>query len=252
MPLLSDAFYLQELPTGLQQGDIISGTPLILLPPLDSLVIVRSSHHRLPLDHLVPGEAELVDERVLNDAFERGTEYSVMSVLRGLAMVITATCDLDAAKDSGGVWTVWPIRPIDGSGLDQGNLNAGKYTNLYRLPDHDYFDGAFIDVTDLRPVRPEQCPLKNRIASISRLAQDDLFQKFHRSLGRIWGYAEGEIVDPLGKYETGKFRCARCTLFDVTVSEKTLQPGLPAPECENCKKIGRSAQWYPLTKYRKA
>jgi hypothetical protein len=93
LPISSDAFYLSELPTSLQQGDIVNGVPLILVPPLDSLVIVRSTHHKLPFDqnHLVPGQAELVDERVLNDAFERGTEYSVTSVLRGLAMLVTPT-----------------------------------------------------------------------------------------------------------------------------------------------------------------
>ena len=253
MPISSDAFYLSELPTSLQQGDIVNGVPLILVPPLDSLVIVRSTHHKLPFDqnHLVPGQAELVDERVLNDAFERGTEYSVTSVLRGLAMLVTPTCDLQSADDSGGVWTVWPLRPVEGSGLDEGNLNAGKYVNLYRLPGHDYFDGSFIDMTDLRPVRPKHFPLKNRVASTSREAQDDMLQKFHRSLGRTWGYAEGEVVDPLSKHETGKFRCARCNLFDVPTSERVLTPGLPAPECENCKKIGKTAQWYPLTRHSK-
>jgi hypothetical protein len=253
LPLSSDAFYLSQLPTSLQQGDIANGVPLILVPPLDSLVIVRSAHHRLPFDedHLLPGHAELVDERVLNDAFERGSEYSVTSVIRGLAMLVTPTCDLQPAEDVGGTWTVWPIRPIEGSGIDEGNLNAGRYANLYRLPEHDYFDSSFIDMTDLRPIRSRHFPVKNRVASTTREAQDDILERFHHSLGRTWGYAEGEIVEPLGKHETGKFRCARCNLFDVSVSDKLLTPGFPAPECENCKKIGKSAQWYPLTKHSK-
>jgi hypothetical protein len=254
VPLSSDAFYLQELPSSLQQGDIANGVPLILVPLLNPLVIVRSAHHRLPFDqdHLVPGQAELVDELALNDAFERGSEYSVTSVMRGLAMLITPTCDLQPAEDVGGVWTVWPLHPIADSGLDEGNLNAGKYTNLYRIPEHDYFDSSFIDVTDIRPLRPRHFPMKNRVASITREAEDSILQKFHRSFGRTWGYAEGETIEPLGKYETGKFKCAGCNLYDIASSEIiTLKPGDTAPACDHCKKIGRRAQWYPLTKHRK-
>lgn len=165
MALSAEAFYLPEPPSSLQQGDIVTGVPLILVPLLNSFVILRSAHHRLPFDqdHLVPGQAELVDERALNDAFERGPEYTATSVIRGLAMLVTPTCDLQPAEDVGGVWTVWPLRPVEGSSLDEGNLRAGKFANLYLLPEHDYFDQSFIDMTDMRPVRPRHFPMKNRV-----------------------------------------------------------------------------------------
>src|SRR5205823_14496840 len=124
---------------------------------LDSLVVVRSAHQQFRIDHLKPGDAVLVDELALNDAFERGSEYCVVSVQRSSAMLVTPTCDLDQED---GVWMVWPLRPIEGSGLDVGNLNAGKFANLYRLPDHKYFDSVFLDISDIRPVRPQQFPLK--------------------------------------------------------------------------------------------
>jgi hypothetical protein len=247
--LSPDAFYLQDLPTRLQQGDIADGVPLILVPPLNSLVLIRQQHHRLPIEHLEPGETLLVDERAVNDAFELGSEYAAVSVIRALAILATPTCDLDQPD---GVWMVWPIRPIEGSGVDEGNLNAGKIANLYRVPDHEYFDSAFIDLTDIRPVRPQQLPLKNRIASTTREAQNEILQRFHSAMGRIWGYAEGEIIEALSKYETGTFRCAQCNRYDIEVSQKSLKAGSQAPECPNCKKIGKSAQWYPLTKHRKS
>jgi hypothetical protein len=250
LSLSSEAFYLHDLPTSLQQGDIAAGVPLILVPPAEYLVLVRSSSSRGPIDFLQPGEVMLVSEGVLNDAFENksSSEYAVMSVQRAHALLITPTCDLEDEK---GLWAVWPIRPLEGAGLDQGNLQAGKYANLYRLPDHKYFDPGFLDLTDIRPVRREQFPLKNRIGSITREAQDELFEKFHQAMGRTWGYREGERIEPLGKYETGKFRCARCNIYDVKVSERLLAPGSSAPRCENCEKIGKAEQWYPLTKHRK-
>ncbi len=211
-------------------------------------MLIRSPHRRFPLEHLEPGEAVLVNEKTLNDAFETGSEYAAVSVQRGLAMLITPTCDL---QQPDGVWAVWPLRPIGGAGIDIGNLDAGKYANLTRVPDHDYFEEVFIDLTDIRPVRPEQFLLKNRVASITREAEDEILQKYHRALGRTWGYAQGETIDPLGKYQTGAFRCAQCNLYDVSVTTIQLKAGMQAPECENCKRIGKSAQWYPLTKHRK-
>jgi hypothetical protein len=248
LPPSADQFYLADLPTHLQQGDIIGGVPQLLLPPLEASVVVRSTHHRRPIEHLEAGEVELVHELALPDAFDLGTEYIVVSAIKGAAMIITATCDLDDLD----IWMVTPLRPVEGSGLDVGNLDAGKYANLYSLPGHEHFNPSFLDLSDLRPARPQQAPLKNRIASISREAQFDIVERMYSSIGRPWGYRAGEKVEPAGKYGTGKFRCARCNLYDVPVSEKTLPEGGEFPECEQCKKIKKPAQWYPLTKHRKS
>jgi hypothetical protein len=249
LPLPAEAFYHSDLPTSLQQGDIADGVPLILLPPAEALVIVRSPHRKFFKEHLDPGEATLVDERALNDAFDQGPEYAAVSVIRGMAMILTPTCDIPG-NDS---LSVWPIRPIEGSDLDEGNLNAGKYANLVRLPDHKYFDGAFIDLTDIRSVRPSHFPLKNRIASVTREAQNEIVERFQGAYGRVWGYETGETIEPLGRNETGTFRCARCNQFDgITVPQIPLKPGASAPDCDNCRKIGKRPQWYPLIKHKKS
>jgi hypothetical protein len=210
--------------------------------------LIRSAHRKFPIERLDPGEATLVDERTLSDAFERGTEYGAVSVQRGVAMLVTPTCDIGSVD----TLTVWPLKPVAGSGLNSGNLEAGRYVNLYRIPDHEYFDPVFIDLTDIRPVRAEHFLLKDRIASITREAGDEILQKYHRSLGRTWGYSPGEVIEPLGKYQTGAFRCAQCNLYDLQAPIVHLKPGMQAPECENCKKIGKTAQWYPLTLHRKS
>jgi hypothetical protein len=248
LPFSAEQFYLPDLPTRLQQGDIIARVPLLVLPPLETAVVARSSHHRRPIEHLEAGVVELVHELALPDAFDLGTEYVVVSSTQGIAMIITATCDLDDLD----LWIVTPLRPVEGSDLDLGNLEAGKYSNLYTLPGNGYFSRSFIDLSDLRPVRSQQAPLKNRIASLTREAQSEIIEKMYFSIGRPWGYRADERVEPLGKYETGKFRCARCNLYDVTVPEKTLPVGAEFPECDNCKKIRKAAQWYPLTEHRKS
>jgi hypothetical protein len=248
LPLPADQFYLADPPTHLQQGDIIAGVPQILLPPLEASVVVRSTHHRLPIEHLEAGDVDLVRELALADAFDLGPEYIVVSAVKGPAMIITATCDLDDLD----IWMVTPLRPVEGCGLDVGNLEAGKYVNLYHLPENDYFAPPFLDLSDLRPARPQLAPLKNRIASVKRDAQFDIVERMYSSIGRAWGYRKGEKVEPPGKYETEKFRCARCNLYDVPVPEKALPVGAEFPECEQCAKIKKPAQWYRLTKHRKS
>ena len=214
---------------------------------------MRSSHRDFFLDHLDPGPVNLVDELVPADAFDHGFEYAAVAVIRSMAMLVTPTCDLDGIADVGGTWIVWPIRPFKDSGLDRGNLLAGKYQNLYALPEHRHFDESFVDVTDMRPVRPQHFPARSRIASTTRIAQGEMLEKSSAAFGRVWGYAHGEKIEPPSKRETGRFRCARCNLYDIVLPEPiTLKPGDEAPECENCKKIGKAAQWYPLTQHRKS
>lgn len=252
MPLSSEDFYLDSCPSSLQQGDIADGVPLLLLPDLDRLILIRSTHRNYFVDHLDPGVVNLVDEMGLNDAFDRGFEYAAVAVRKGMAILITPTCDLDAVAKAGGVWQVWPIQPLKDSGLDKGNLFAGKYETLFGFPEHRNFDDSFVDVTDVRSIRPQHFPAKDRVASTTRTGQDEMMDKFSKAFGRTWGYAEGEKIEALAKHEVEKFRCARCNTFDMTLSDPIpLKAGEYAPKCDNCAKLGKAAQWYPLKKYRK-
>jgi hypothetical protein len=251
LTLASDAFYLDIPPSSLQQGDIVAGVPLLLLPRLDHLIIVRSQHRRLKMEHLDPGDVELVRESTVKDPFDDQHEYAVVAATRGLGLLLTATCDLVKLD----VWLVCPLFPVHDSGLDKGNLNAGKFHNLYALPEYSHFDSAYINFSDIRPLRPEQCPLKDRIASTTREGMNDVMTRFAKSMGRQWGYADGELAEPLGKYDTGKYRCAQCNIYDVTVSEipaGKIKTGDRFPVCDNCAKINRAPQWYPLARHRKS
>jgi hypothetical protein len=131
-------------------------------------------------------------------------------------------------------------------------LATPSHPTLLRLPNHDYFPASYIDVLDFRSIAKEHFPLKNRIASVTREAQHELTERFLKASGRPWGYGPGETVQPLARHETGKYRCARCNLYNVTVPEIPLKPGEQFPVCDNCKKINKSAQWYQVTKHKKS
>jgi hypothetical protein len=246
--LASNEFYGDDPPTHLQQGDICAGVPILLLPPSEELILIRGDN-RQRLDHLAAGAVELVREQAVGDAFDGTPEYVAIAAERICAMLMTPTCDLDGLA----VWAVWPLYGVAGAGADiERALAAPSHPTLFRLPDNDHFDASYIDVTDFRSIGREHFQLKDRIASLTREAQHTLLERFLKAQGRPWGYAPGETVQPLARNETGNYRCARCNLYNVTVSEIKANPGEQFPPCDNCKKIHKTAQWYPVTKHKKS
>ncbi len=244
----SDHYYLEDPPSYLQQGDVLAGVPIVLPSQHRELLILRAAHYQRPLPHLQPGPIEITREAALNDAFESVDEYIAVGVRRVHAVIMSATCDLENIS----TWAVWPLNRIEGADVDEVALSQGKYVNLFRLPDHRNFPPAFIDFSSISVVARGATGLGDRVAVISREGQDELMDRFAESIGRHWGNASGTDVPPLGRYQTGKYRCARCNLYDIPPNEQTLGPGATFPLCENCSKINKAAQWYPLTKHRKS
>ncbi|MFL6437474.1 MAG: hypothetical protein ACJ71Q_07840 [Terriglobales bacterium] len=246
--LSPDEFYVNDPPSQLQQGDICAGVPILLLPATEELILIRSPHRNLQLEHLDPGEVQLVREQAVSDAFDTTHEYVAAAAEAMWAMLMTPSCDLEGLE----VWAVWPMHAIEGSGLEKAVANPNHPT-LYRLPDHQHFPPSFIDLTDFRSVRKEHFRLKDRVASVSREAQHELTERFLKAASRPWGFGPGETVEPRTKYETGKYKCARCNTYDVEqVSTIEIGVGDRFPVCDNCKSINKSAQWYPLTKHKKS
>ncbi len=246
--LATTEFYLDEPPTHLQQGDICAGVPILLLPPSEELILIRSSDHKRS-DRLAAGPVELTREQAVGDAFDGTSEYVAVAAEKIWAMLMTPTCDLEYLA----VWSVWPVYDVERAGPEiERALDAPYHPSLIRLPDHNYLPPSYIDVTDCRSIAREHFPLKNRVASITREAQHELTERFLKASGRPWGYGPNETVQPRSRRETGKYRCARCNVYDVVVSEVSLNPGDQFPTCDNCKKINKTAQWYPLTKHKKS
>ncbi|MGA9389769.1 MAG: hypothetical protein WBV69_04910 [Candidatus Sulfotelmatobacter sp.] len=247
--LAPNEFYLSDAPTHLQQGDICAGVPLILFPDSDELVLIRSEHERQQLEHLNAGRVDLVREKAVADAFDGTHEYIAVAAERVWAMLMTPTCDLDGLE----VWAVWPMYTVEGAIPNVVRaLSAPDHPTLVPLPDNDRFPLSYIDLTDFRSIGKRHFPLKNRIASVTKEAQYTLTERFVKATGRPWGYGPGEVVERTGKHETGKYRCARCNFYDVAVPEIPLKPGELFPVCDNCKKIGKTAQWYPTTRHKKS
>jgi hypothetical protein len=241
-------FYIDDPPTHLQQGDICAGVPILLLPASEELILIRDSN-KARIDQLAAGRVELVREQAVGDAFDDAREYVAVAAERIWAMLMTPTCDLDDLA----VWSVWPLYTVEGAGADvERALAAPSHPTLLRLPTNDRFPDSYIDVTDFRSIGRHHFQLKDRIASVTREAQHELTERFLKASGRPWGYGPGETVEPLARRETGKYRCARCNLYDVIVSEISLTPGQQFPLCDNCKKVKKAPQWYPLTMHKRS
>ncbi len=246
MPNQGEEFYNLSNPTFLQQGDIFPNVPLISLSPSTELVVLRVPGSREYQPELFPGQVEAVREKAV-DAFEGGRpEHIAVSAERGSGILVTQTCDLDDSD----YWLVSPIYELADTEVSRGNLFAGKYAKLYGLLKHpdDYLPESYIDLSDLRPVRRGSIGIEDRIASLARSAQNALSEQLGRSLSRPWGFAPGEFVPARGKY-----RCNQCNkYFGIRNPEQEFRAGGKFPECENCKKVHKTASWYPLVKHKKS
>lgn len=237
-----EGFYNLSSPAFPQQGDIFPNVPLISPPPSPNLIILRNTDGT-PWNPQ-PGPLVASSEKLLN-AFDDGPEYIAASAERGYGIVLTQTCDLEGQD----LWLAGQLRDLTGTKVDRGNLMTGKYANLFGLPPHplDHFGESCVDLTRVFPVARECLPLKNRVASLALSAQMSLTDKVSQSLTRPWGYAPNETV-----LVSGRYRCFRCFMFDGLNNDViTLSAGGKFPECADCAKIKKHAQWRLLLKHQK-
>jgi hypothetical protein len=237
----SEDFYDLSSPIYPQQGDIFPNVPLISPPPSPHLIILRNVDGS-PWNPM-PGVLQASSEQLVS-AFDGQPEFVAVSADRGLAAILTQTCDLvDQAQ-----WLVCPLLTIE-EAIDEGNLFAGKYANLFGMPGHPsgYFEIGYLDLTKCFSIRRESVQEKDRIASLTSSAQHALNDKLSETLTRMWGYAPGEDVP-----QSGKYRCIRCFQFYGLNNEvMDFQAGEKFPDCPDCEKIKKHAQWRPLRKHKR-
>jgi hypothetical protein len=230
-----DDFYEQDPPNELQQGDVLVGVPLLLLPKSEELLLLRS-RERKRLRELPVGQVEVIREKLLGDAFDE-EEFVGVAAIRTGVVLMTQTCDLVRSE----FWAVTPLQVLDVREVDRGNLYNGKYGALFPFPKHEHFEESLIDIKELHSIRPENVSMSNRIASLALPTQQLLSDRFLQSMGRRWGHAKDEVVP-----RDGKYRCLGCNNYDMPAQEVQFKKGEKFPDCGPCASIRRSAQWYLL------
>lgn len=239
MEIPEDDFYEESPPNELQQGDVLVGVPLFLLPKSEELLVLRVPRSRTRLEELPNGLVEVVREKAISDAFDE-PEFVGVPTARIAAVLMTQTCDLGRTE----FWQISILDRLDPKGkVDRGRLYAGKYKKFFPYPKHDHFEESFIDIAELHTIRPENVGLGNRVASVKPGIQRLLSDKFLHAMGRRWGHAQDEEVPADGKY-----RCLGCNDYDMPVYEPTFKKGEKFPECARCSSVRRPTQWYQLQK----
>lgn len=231
-------FYEESPPSELQQGDVLVGVPLFLLPRSEELLVLRTPRSRTRLGELPNGLVEAVREKAIGDAFDE-PEFVGVPTARVAAVLMTQTCDLGRTD----FWSVSVLDRLNPKEVDRGNLYAGKFKRLFPYPKHDHFEESLIDIVELHTIRPENVGVGNRVASVKPEIQRLLSDRFLHAMGRRWGHAQDEEVPTDAKY-----RCLGCNDFDMPVYEPTFKKGDKFPECARCSSVRRPTQWYPLQK----
>jgi hypothetical protein len=238
---MGEDFYDLTSPSYIQQGDIFPNVPIIELPPGRNLVVLRESNTARWQPR--PGPVQAFDERSIN-SFDEGVEFIAVTAQRSLAVVLTQTCDLEQEQ-----WLVCPLTALEGLAIDEGNLFAGKYANLFGMPKHPngYFGNSYLFLSQPYTIRRETVGMEDRVASMSLSAQHALSDKLSQTLTRVWGFSPGELV-----HQAGSYRCIRCfQFFGLSNVIVDFNAGEKFTECQDCVKIRKSAQWHLLRKHAK-
>lgn len=249
-----DEFYDFSTPAFFQQGDIVPDAPLISLPPSEHLAVIREAHTRLRLEDPANQSVWLFDEQAVDAFSDDEPEHVMVSAQRGMAMIITQTCDIADHQNEGDNWLVCPCYSIEGSEVNEGMLFSEHplkqhYPTLFGIPKHPdgYFDAHYADLSDIRPISCKSVKLADRIASLQPLKQMKLNDKLAWMFSRSWGYNEGEEVPADGKY-----RCHLCNRFYGIINvDVDLKAGTKFPPCKNCTDIRKRPQWYQLHKHKR-
>jgi hypothetical protein len=244
LSVAEDDFFDLSPPSFLQQGDLLQNVPLLGLPPSKALVVLRTPGTRGPWD-LQAGLVEAVHELGVTSFADGSPEYIVASAQRGLAMLVTQTCNLEDNDH----WSVCPAYEVKGSKVDRKTLFDGKYPNLFGIFRHpeDYFPESYVDLGDIRPIRNVSTDRSDRVASLSQEAQYELSEKIAAALGREWGFREGESVP-----QSGRYRRRNCAKYAIAPTECDFVAGNKFTRCEKCKEIHKTEQWYLLLKHKRS
>jgi hypothetical protein len=241
-----DDYYDPDPPLSIQQGDILMDVPLITSPETQNLTILRSPGTRQPLA-TVPQDPLAVPEFALGNAFEQNQEFIAVKAERAVAAIVTHTCNLEGFD----AWLMAPIHPFEGNDQKRVHLWKLEYPSSFPVPASGAtgIPESYIDLAEIRSVDKRSLKAGIRLSGMLAATQREFGDHVAQFFGRAWGDAAGTPAP-----RDGKYRCSRDNLYidlpqePLTVDVRT---GEPLPECPNCRKAHKSAQWYPLTKYKK-
>jgi len=240
-----DAYYDPDPPVPYQQGDLLMDVPLLASPL--SLTVLRTPSSRRSLTTVPHGEVEAFPELALGDAFDQNQEYVAALAERVVAAIVTHTCNLDGFD----AWLMAPVKTFEGDEQQRVHLWKLEYPSSFPvqasvptgLPE------SYIDLSDIRSVDKRSLSAGTRICSMTSPTQREFGDHIAKLFGRAWGEPAGTPAP-----RDGFYRCNADNLYyNLPVEPKMIEvkAGNPLPECENCVKRHKSAQWYPLTKYKK-
>jgi hypothetical protein len=241
-----EEYYDPDPPPDRQQGDILMDVPFIIVPETPNLVVLRSPGNRRPLA-TIPLQLQTVSELALGDAFEQNQEFIAVKAERVVAAIVTHTCNLEGLD----AWLMAPVKPFEGEQAKRVHLWRREYPANFpvRASGATGIPESYIDLADIRAVAKRSLKAGTRLSSMLISTQREFSDHVALFFGRAWG-------DPAGTpaLRDGPYRCFADVLFyDLPIEPTTIimKAGDPLPDCPNCIKRHKSAQWYPLTKYKK-
>jgi hypothetical protein len=212
-----------------------------------AFLLLRDIHKARPLESIGPGRTVVHHQNALSDAFKQ-TEYGVLAIEMGAAMVVTPTCDLDDLES----WQVCPVFEFGNDDPRKQRVFRFDFQDRFPLPRHPKgdFEDAFVDLADSRSVPKAMIVSGYRTAALATVYQSKLAEHIAKLFGRFWGFSEDETAP-----QDGLYRCMRDLMFfDLKAGDQqpvSMKKGQQFPPCPNCERIRKKAQYVLLTKHKR-
>jgi hypothetical protein len=248
-PIDRATYYSSEESDELTQGDVLIDVPLVV-PPLPELYLVRGVGKQ-KLDQIPANGPIFVDrEQSIPDAFGQGEpEFGICSFQRSAVMLLTPTCDIDSLD----LLLVCPVKQFETQDHYWKQTFSLRSSSAFPVVEYgDEYSDSYADFTNIT-VTSKELLLKAEVKlSISEEMQSELSARICDFLGRLWGFRKDEIAPKAGYY-----RCLRCAQhYPLQLGEPSppvieLKKGDAFPECANCKKVHKSAQFRFMSEHKK-
>jgi hypothetical protein len=246
MPIDAALWYDRDPDKGsFYQGDIVSGVPVVFLPPLGDggwLLLRPDTQHTL--EQVLAGQSpkylKLHAEATLPDPWRLGKELVFAKAEMANIILVTQTCDLDHRN----FLQVAPVYLASGllGPTKRESLKTNSINHMFFLPadGNRLVEDSFADLSQITSIHKSYIRGANvvsRLATLGRVHFQNHLANLH---GRPFGFNTRDLVP-----QTAEYFCMNCAVSTGKGEQRKLESGTACPPCGTC---GEHVLWTKVSR----
>lgn len=243
MPIDASSWYIPRLgDTGLYQGDVVEGIPVVLMPPASGRpwTILKPSPPTTRDQALAGNLPKNFYPRPKEPDPEVWSNQEELVLAKGIKtriMILTQSCDIDRRN-------YLQVAPIyDATGMNNLKLASLRALDIFYMfylpPDESGFPESYVDLTQIGSIHRSYLKDAVPIKKLSAIATTSLQVHIADFFGRPFGFNTRDLVP-----ESGSYTCVNCFHTKTVIQSLPQTSGEPFTVCPGC---GEDALWLKLS-----